>query len=134
MGISLHIQVNRSATLTEAHSIANAVEDSIRGRLKGAETITVHLEPLMPEISGIEPVVDGKMQNSVREIVLATSDVNKVGKVATYKAGNVLKIDVACAFNSEMTVEQIHERVSDIEKQIRAMYPGSIVTIHAEPS
>jgi len=134
MGISLHIQVNRSATLTEAHSIANAVEDSIRGRLKGAETITVHLEPLMPEISGIEPVVDGKMQNSVREIVLATSDVNKVGQVATYKAGNVLKIDVACAFNSEMTVEQIHERVSDIEKQIRAMYPGSIVTIHAEPS
>lgn len=134
VGISLHIQVNRSATLTEAHSIANAVEDSIRDRLKGAETITVHLEPLMPEISGIEPVVDDKMQNSVREIVIATNDVNKVGKVATYKAGNVLKIDVACAFNSDMTIEQIHERVSDIEKQIRAKYPGSIVTIHSEPS
>ncbi len=135
MGVSLHIQVNRSATLAEAHSIANSVEDSIRGRLKGAETITVHLEPLMPEINGIEPVADGKMQDSIREIILGTSDVKKVGRVATYRAaGNVLKIDVACDFNSEMTIEQIHERVSDVEKQLRAKYPGSIVTIHAEPS
>ncbi|AFU58005.1 cation diffusion facilitator family transporter [Candidatus Nitrososphaera gargensis Ga9.2] len=135
MDVSLHIQVNRSATLTEAHSIANAVEDSIRGRLKGAETITVHLEPLMPEIGGIEPVADVKMQDSIREIILGASDVKKVDRVATYRAaGNVLKIDVACAFNSDMTIEQIHERVSDIEKQIRAKYPGSIVTIHAEPN
>jgi cation diffusion facilitator family transporter len=132
--VSLHIQVNRSATLTEAHSIANAVEDSIRGRLKSAESITVHLEPLMPEISGIEPVADVEMQDSIREIILGTSDVKKVGKVATYRAaGNVLKIDVACAFSSEMTIEQIHERVSDVERQIRLKYPGSIVTIHAEP-
>ena len=30
MDVSLHIQVNRSATLAEAHSIANAVEESIK--------------------------------------------------------------------------------------------------------
>jgi divalent metal cation (Fe/Co/Zn/Cd) transporter len=115
--------------------IANAVEDSIKGRLKGAETVTVHLEPLMPEINGIEPVADSKMHDSIKEIILSTSDVKEIGKVAAYRAvGDVLKIDVACAFNSEMTIERIHERVSDIEKQIRAKYPGSIVTIHAEPS
>jgi cation diffusion facilitator family transporter len=133
--VSLHIQVNRSATIIEAHSIANAVEDSIKDLLKSAESITVHLEPLMPEINGIEPVADEKMQDSIREIILDTTDVKKVSKVATYRsAENVLKIDVACAFNSEMRIEQIHESVSEIEKQIRAMYPGSIVTIHAEPS
>jgi divalent metal cation (Fe/Co/Zn/Cd) transporter len=135
LGVSLHIQVKRSATLSEAHSIANAVEDSIRKLLKGAESITVHLEPLMPEIGGMEPVADGKMQDSVREIILRTSDVKKVGKIETYRTGeNVLIIDADCAFNSEMTIEQIHESVSDIEKQIRANHPGSIVTIHAEPS
>lgn len=135
VGISLHIQVNRSATLTEAHSIANAVEDSIRKRLKGAESITVHLEPRMPDVRGMELVADGGMQGSIKETILGASDVKKVGKVETYRtAGDVLIIDVDCAFNSEMTIEQIHERVSEIEKQIRAKYPGSIVTIHAEPS
>jgi cation diffusion facilitator family transporter len=134
MGVSLHIQVNRSATLSEAHSVANAVEDSIRERVKGVDSITVHLEPLLPEIGGIEPVADGRMQDSIRKIIVGTSDVRKVGKIATYRAASVLKIDVDCAFNSEMTIEQIHERVSEIEKQIRTKYPGSIVTIHAEPS
>jgi len=131
--VSLHIQVTRSATLSEAHSVANAVEDAIRKRLKGAESITVHLEPLMPDIGGVEPVADSSMQNSIREIVNAASDVKKVGKVAAYRAAEVLKIDIDCAFNSDMSIEQIHERVSEIEKQIRAKYPGSIVTIHAEP-
>jgi divalent metal cation (Fe/Co/Zn/Cd) transporter len=138
VGVSLHIQVNRSATLTEAHAISNAVEDSIRGQLKGVENITVHLEPLMPEIGGMEPVADSKMQDSIREIILGESDIKKVGKIATYRtAANILKIDADCAFSNakgEMTIEQIHERVSEIEKQIRVRYPGSIVTIHAEPS
>ncbi len=135
VGVSLHIQVNRSATLVEAHSVANAVEDSIRRQLRGAESITVHLEPLMPEIGGMEPLVDSDMQNSIMETVLGASDVKKAGKVETYRtAANVLIIDVDCAFSSEMTIEQIHERVSEIEKQIRTKYPGSIVTIHAEPS
>jgi cation diffusion facilitator family transporter len=135
VGISLHIQVNRSATLVEAHSIANAVEDSIRKRLKGAESITVHLEPLMPDVSTIEPVADGSLQDLIRETILGASDVKRAGKVETYRtAGNVLIIDASCAFSSEMTIEQIHERVSEIEKQIRAKYPRSIVTIHAEPS
>jgi divalent metal cation (Fe/Co/Zn/Cd) transporter len=138
VGVSLHIQVKRSATLTEAHAISNAVEDSIREQLKDVENITVHLEPLMPEIGGMEPVADSKIQNSIREIILGESDIKKVGKIATYRtAANILKIDADCAFSNakgEMTIEQIHERVSEIEKQIRARYPGSIVTIHAEPS
>jgi len=138
VGVSLHIQVKRSATLTEAHAISNAVEDSIREQLKGVENITVHLEPLMPEIGDMEPVADSKMQDSIREIILGEDDIKKVGKIATYRTtANILKIDADCAFSNtkgEMTIEQIHERVSEIEKQIRARYPGSIVTIHAEPS
>jgi cation diffusion facilitator family transporter len=138
VGVSLHIQVNRSATLTEAHTISNAVEDSIKVQLKGVDNITVHLEPLMPEIGEMEPVADNTMQDSIRKIILGESDIKKVGKIATYRtAANILKIDADCAFSNvkgDMTIEQIHERVSEIEKQIRAKYPGSIVTIHAEPS
>jgi cation diffusion facilitator family transporter len=135
IGVSLHIQVNRSATLVEAHSVASAVEDSIKLHMKEAGSITVHLEPLMPETGDIEPLADSGMQDSIREIVLAASDVKNVGRIETYRTlAGVLIIDVDCAFSSDTTIERIHERVSEIEKQIRAVYPGSIVTIHAEPS
>jgi cation diffusion facilitator family transporter len=136
--ISLHIQVNRSATLTEAHSIANAVEDSIRNQLQGIEKITIHQEPLMPYNSGVEPVEDNKIHESIRKIILGAKDIDQVGKIATYwTAANILKIDADCVFSNargEMTIEQIHERVSEIENKLRTEYPGSIVTLHAEPS
>jgi divalent metal cation (Fe/Co/Zn/Cd) transporter len=139
VGVSLHIQVNRSATLAEAHSVANAVEDSIRQRLKGVESITVHLEPLMPETAGVEPIADSNLKDSIRETILRSGGVKRVSKILTYRAGeNMLKIDIDCVFDSRagatMMIEQVHDRVSEIEKQIREKYPKSIVTIHAEPS
>lgn len=133
--VSLHIQVNRSATLSEAHAIASAVEDSIKGQLKDAD-ITVHLEPLMPGFMGVQPLTDAEIQEAIVRIVLASPEIKKVGRVATFRTDdNILKIDVDCTFLSEepSTIEQVHERVTDIEKQIRNSYPGSIVTIHAEP-
>jgi divalent metal cation (Fe/Co/Zn/Cd) transporter len=135
VGVSLHVQVNRSATLTEAHGIANAVEDSIKRQMKGVENITVHLEPLMPAIGGVEPVADSAMQGAIKEIVMAAGEIKQVSRVATYRtADNILKIDVDCVFEGAKSIEQIHELASEIEKRIRAKYPGSIVTIHEEPS
>lgn len=75
------------------------------------------------------------MQESIKSIVLASSDIKKVGRIATFRTGdNTLKIDVDCVFGISATIEQVHERVTDIENQIRDRYPSSIVTIHAEPS
>jgi cation diffusion facilitator family transporter len=136
MDISLHIQVNRSASLAEAHSIANEVEDSIKKQLTGIENITVHLEPVMPDVVGMEPIADSTMHDFIRNAILDSAvGVKKVDRIGIYRtAENILKIDVSCSFSSEMPIEQIHERVSEIEKDIRIKYPGSIVTIHAEPS
>ncbi len=136
MNASLHIQVNRSATLAEAHSIANAVEDSIKNQLTAVENITVHLEPVMPDVEGMEPIADSTMYDFIRNTILSSaSGVKKVDRIGIYRtAEDILKIDVNCSFSSEMTIEQIHELVSEIEKEIRIKYPGSIVTIHAEPS
>lgn len=137
MDVSLHIQVNRSATLAEAHSIANAVEESIKDRLASVENITVHLEPVISDVVGMEPIAEGTtMHDSIRGMLVGgASSVKKIDRIGIYRtAENTFKIDINCSFSSEMTVEQIHDRVSEIEKEIRTKYPGSIVTIHAEPS
>jgi divalent metal cation (Fe/Co/Zn/Cd) transporter len=90
----------------------------------------------MPHVNGMEPLADSTIRDSIRNTILGSaSGVKKIDRIGTYRiAENILKIDVNCAFSSEMTIEQIHERVSEIEKQIRIKYPQSIVTIHAEPS
>lgn len=136
IGVSLHIQVNRDATLSEAHALADAVEVSIRRHLNRVESITVHLEPHLAEL-GVQPV-SSEVSESIKNMVLDRDDVERVGKLAAYKTDyGMLKIDIGCIFKKgsggEMTIEQIHDHVSEIEKQIRSKYPGSIVTIHAEP-
>jgi cation diffusion facilitator family transporter len=134
--ISLHIQVNRSASLSEAHAIANAVEESIKDQVKYAGNVTVHLEPLMPDVAGIKPISDTEIQNSIRQIVLASGEIRKVARIATFRTdADTLKIDIDIGFpiDRPATIEKIHELVTEIENQIRAKYPGSIVTIHAEP-
>lgn len=135
--VSLHIQVNRSATLAEAHSIANAVEESIKKHIASVENITVHLEPVIPDVVGMELVPEGDIHDSIRRILVGgtASGVKNIDRIGIYRtAENTFKIDINCSFSSDMTIEQIHDRVSDIEKEIRTKYPGSIVTIHAEPS
>lgn len=136
MDVSLHIQVNRSATLTEAHSIANAVEESIKKELASVENITVHLEPVISDVVGMEPISEGAIHHSIRSILVGEArGVKKIDRIGIYRtAENTFKIDINCSFSSEITIEQIHDRVSEIEKEIRTKYPGSIVTIHAEPS
>ena len=139
IGVSLHVQVNGTATLSEAHSVSDAVEDSIRKQLKGVENITVHLEPRIPELRGVRPISDPAIRDSITTIIRKTADVREDAYVAAYRTEDgILKIDIRCVFKpsdrGEMTIEQIHDRVSEIEKQIRSEYPRSIVTIHAEPS
>ena len=98
--------------------------------------MTVHLEPLMPEVAGVQPLADTGIHDSIRQIVLASGEIKKVGRIATFRTDNdTLKIDVDIGFSSERpaTIEEVHELVTEIENQIRARYPGSIVTIHAEP-
>lgn len=135
--VSLHTQVNRSASLSEAHAIASAVEESIKGQVKRAENVTVHLEPLMPEVAGVQPLADIEIQDSIRQIVLASGEIKKVGRIVTFRTDeDTLKIDVDIGFPADgppATIEQVHERVTEIEKEIRSRYPGSIVTIHSEP-
>jgi divalent metal cation (Fe/Co/Zn/Cd) transporter len=105
--------------------------------LASVENITVHLEPVISDVVGMEPIEQGTtMHDSIRGMLTGgASSVKKIDRIGIYRtAENTFKIDINCSFSSEMTVEQIHDRVSEIEKEIRTKYPGSIVTIHAEPS
>ena len=42
--VDMHVQFRSGTTLEEAHSIAHSLQDTIRGRLRGADVL-IHLEP-----------------------------------------------------------------------------------------
>ena len=42
--VDMHVQFRSGTTLEEAHAIAHSLQDTIRGRLRGADVL-IHLEP-----------------------------------------------------------------------------------------
>jgi cation diffusion facilitator family transporter len=51
----------------------------------------------------------------------------------TRRTGQVRHIDFHMTFPGAMTVEQSHAVIDGVEARIEAMWPGSVVTVHAEP-
>lgn len=136
INVSVHIQMDRFTKLIDAHSIANLVEDSIKKHIRTVQHVIVHLEPLMPGVQEAKILVDKSMEESIKSIISSRKDIVYTNNIIIYKANeDILKIDINCVFEtSGETIEQIHEKVSRLERDIRTSYPSAIVTIHAEPS
>jgi cation diffusion facilitator family transporter len=52
----------------------------------------------------------------------------------TRRTGQVRHIDFHMAFPGDMTVEASHAIIDEVEARIQQMWPGSVVTVHAEPT
>jgi cation diffusion facilitator family transporter len=136
INVSVHIQVDRFTKLIDAHSIANLVEDSVKKNIRAVQHVVVHLEPLMPGVQELRIIKDKPMEESIKSIISRRLDIKHIGSIIIYKTNeDILKIDINCVFQtSGETIEEIHEKVSQLERDIRTRYPNAIVTIHAEPS
>ena len=112
------------------------VEDSIKKHIRTVQHVIVHLEPLMPGVQEVRILMDKAMEESIKRIIFSRKDIEHINNIIIYKANeDILKIDINCVFQtSGETIEQIHEKVSRLEREIRTSYPSAIVTIHAEPS
>ncbi len=65
--VTLHVQVDPSLPLDKAHEIARSVEQGIEKSIPRVRQVTVHLEPLLPEI-GEGQLVEDKLRLGYREV------------------------------------------------------------------
>ena len=59
---------------------------------------------------------------------------NKHGRIVSLKFENILKIDIDCSFNKDLSIEKVHDLTSEIEHLIRIEIKNSVITIHPEPN
>ena len=51
----------------------------------------------------------------------------------TLNFDDLLKIDIDCSFEKELSIERVHDITSQIEQDIRNHFKNSVITIHPEP-
>lgn len=131
--VTLHVQVDPSLPLDKAHEIARAVEQGIEKSVPGIRQVTVHLEPLLPEIAEGQLVEDKHISDTVKSVIKRYPDVLEISAIATYRAEGKLHINVHCVFRGDEPISGVHEMISKIEESVREKFETAIVTIHPEP-
>jgi cation diffusion facilitator family transporter len=129
---NLHVLVDREINLNVAHKISEIVEEKIQERLPEIEHVTIHLEPFLaiPENINLE---DKVAEEKIKDILNKYLEIKKIGRIISLNFKNILKIDIDCSFDKDLSIEKVHELTSEIEHLIRAEIKNAVITIHPEP-
>ena len=130
--VSLHAMVDRNMSLEDAHSVSDEIELEIKKAVANVNHITIHLEPYISVAKSV-PVEDLTIEEQVSSIIKQYPKVKQIGRVITLQLQDIFKVDIDCSFEKDLTIEQVHDMVSEIENKIKNQIKNVLVTIHPEP-
>lgn len=130
---NLHVMVDREKNLSSAHKISEIIEQKIYGNIPEIEHATIHLEPFVtiPENLNLE---DKATEHKIKRILEKYPEIKKIGRIVSLDFENILKIDIDCSFDKELSIEKVHDLTSEIEHIIRTEIKNAVITIHPEPN
>ncbi len=128
----LHVMVNKDINLLSAHKISEIVEQKIQENIPEIEHATIHLEPFVtvPKNFNLE---DEIVEEEIRTVLVKYPEIKKIGRIVSLNFENILKIDIDCSFDKELSIEKVHDLTSKIEHVIRTQIKNAVITIHPEP-
>ena len=129
---NLHVMVSREINLFSAHKISEIIEQRIQENIPEIEHATIHLEPFvkLPENFSLE---DKVTEERIKTILEKYPEIKKIGRILSLNFENILKIDIDCSFDKELSIEKVHDLTSEIEHIIRTEIQNAVITIHPEP-
>jgi cation diffusion facilitator family transporter len=130
--VSLHVMVDREINLESAHKISEIIEDKIQENIPETEHVTIHLEPYVAIPNNLK--AEGKKtEEKIKSLLDEYDEIKKIGRIVILNFKNMLKIDIDISFEKNLSVENVHDLTSQIERKIRTYFKNSIITIHPEP-
>ncbi len=130
--VSLHVMVDRAIDLDSAHKISEIIEEKIQKDIPETEHIAIHLEPYVTVPNNLK--IEGKKtEERIRNILNEYDEIKKTGRIIILNFKDMLKIDIDVSFEKTLSIENVHDLTSQIERKIRTNFKNSIITIHPEP-
>ena len=124
--------VNQSEADIISNKISEEIEQKIQENIPEIEHVTIHLEPFLTVPKNLN-VEDKITEEKIREILEQYTVIKKIGRIVSLNFENILKIDIDCSFDKELSIEKVHDMTSEIEHAIRTQIKNAVITIHPEP-
>jgi len=132
--ITLHARVDPKLSVHEAHEIAEKIESKINERISKVENISVHIEPFNAKIQKGSEVDENEIRKIIRRTLEDFPQALRLKRIVTYVADEKRYLNIDCSFTSQISIEEAHRVVSQIERNIKKHFAETIVTVHMEPS
>jgi cation diffusion facilitator family transporter len=136
LSVSLDLEVDGSLTLATAHEIADGLEDAIKDELGADVEVETHIEPLHTDALGRDATTArvAEVQAALSDIATRAGTLCDVHDVRVRETSEGEVINFHCRVNPAQTVHDVHERVDELERALRAKWPSIKRVIgHAEP-
>jgi cation diffusion facilitator family transporter len=134
--IDLHLEMDKSLSVGEAHAQADAFERAVRKAHPAIVRVTTHLEPAGEDAAKTPTLPDDRRM--IREAVEAAAAGSgfhlQVHDVEVKRASGILTVSFHCVLDAAEGISSAHEVTSRLEQALRARVPevGRVV-IHVEP-
>jgi cation diffusion facilitator family transporter len=137
LSVSLDLEVDGSLTLGAAHEIADGLEIAITDELGADVEVETHIEPLQSDgVLGRDATAAriAEVQAALSELAGRTGALCDIHDVRVRETGEGEVINFHCRVEQTKTVHDVHEKVDDLERALRAKWPSIKRVIgHAEP-
>lgn len=131
--IILHVQVDPSTPISEAHELADRIEETIRRNMSNVENIFVHIEPSNIELNRGHVLDEKEVEALTQAATEKHGGKIRVKRVISYTADGKRYINIECSLSEETSVKEAHEMATEIEEAIKNKASETVVSVHMEP-
>ncbi len=135
--IELHLEVDETATLRQAHQRATDLEKEILGVAEPGTRVNIHIEPLGARIGGAEEVGDlaGAVRDYLNSLPPEYRDLADCHEVHVRSVEDKILVSCHCSMDGNLPITEVHDLTAALENRVRERFPQiARVTIHPEPA
>jgi divalent metal cation (Fe/Co/Zn/Cd) transporter len=132
----MHLEVDESLSLEEAHRQATEFERALHDAIPGVARIVTHLEPTgrASAVLPAEPAGKNRVQQAIEDFFRADPMAAWPHDVQVQRTGDELAVSLHCTLDARTAITDAHRLTEQLEQHLRAHLPrlGRVV-IHVEP-
>jgi cation diffusion facilitator family transporter len=139
--VELHLEVDETLTLSEAHGQATELEEAILALPEHPEEVIIHIEPMGTNIATTSTSAGEMMQLAraieqfVNKLPSEYDELINCHDVHVRQVQHRILASCHCLMKGDLSVTQVHDVTAALEDRIKEQFPQVFrVTIHPEPT
>ena len=135
--LTLHLEVERSLSIEEAHELASQLEDMLRKEIPNAADVEVHIEPTDRQnghASATDEVTHRRVETALMKATEEIDGLSDCHDVAVSRVDGQLLVTAHCECDASLSVDDAHALSRQLEERAHESLPevGQVI-VHVEP-